>query len=411
MLKTKKLIIFICLAVLLISPLCAQEYEEELILEQEQEEESSFFIDRSTEHIRFIQRLTWEPAEYALRYEVVIERLEAGRYMENERVTVSEPAAEVSLTAGLYRYRIDVYDLLGELSFESEWLEFEIKRAVQPHISSFSPNAFYLDEDNDWILTLRGQNLIPESEIWLIPRTAGTRGSSRVIPRRKTFEGSTARLEFLGASLTLGEYSIYIRNPGGLDYTAAGSFTVTNRKPFDLNFTLGYAPIFPMHGFLFKDYRLEAPFTAGIYPLGALIRANFIPYKLSWGSLGAEASFSYTHLEGKKDYYSASSPFLNVHLSFLYQIHFFNRLFAFNANIGIGLSSLPGFQYKYPIGSPADKVTAHYPSFIGGLSLVYHFKRPFFAHAGVDFIQFLSAGESVPKPGFFRPFVAAGYKW
>ena len=369
--------------------------------DEEVPEQSNFFIDRSGDEPRFIQRLIWEESIYVFRYEVIVEQLEDGEYHEVERLSVEENFAEVSLIAGQYRYRLDIYDLVDEFSFATEWREFEVVRALRPELTGFSPQAFWLDEDDNWVINLYGQNLLPQSVFYLV------QDNIRITPHSHTGEGTSARLEFSGVSLVLGEYSIHVVNPGGLD-DSLGRFTIGNRKPFELNFSLGYAPIIPMYGYLFNDTALDAPFPGSFYPLGAVVKISFVPYKRLWGNLGAEFSGSFAYLEHEREDYTTNAYLMNVHLGFLYQKYFLRRIFSFSASVGIGITSLMDFHYQYPVGPPSENITGHYPSASAELSLTMFFSRPFFVNAGANFIHVLTPEEDRPMPGFVRPFITVG---
>ena len=367
----------------------------------------SFFIDREGDEIRFIQRLIWEEAAYAFRYVVIVERQEHdGSYREVFRGSTRETFIDVSLDAGQYRFRVEVYDLMDEFAFSTAWQDFEVVRVFQPELTGFSPQAFFLDTGEAWELTLYGENLLSDADFYLV------QGGVRIMPERHTSTGDSAHLVFDLRSLIPGQYYIHVINPGGLD-AKIGTFAITFQRPFDLNISLGFAPIIPLYGFLFADFEfnnstIEAPFPAGLYMLGAIARINFIPFKRHWGQLGLELSSSITVLEHERAYHTANAFFINTHLSFLYQRYFWGRNFAFNINLGAGLSTLMNFHYTYPVGPQTEQKTPHYISSIAGVSFKGFFIDPFFISAGADFIHLFSPEGSMP--GFIRSFVAVGVR-
>ena len=365
-------------------------------------EELNYFIDRSEGEPRFIQRLIWEETNYVLRYEVVVQRRENnGSYREVERRRTENNFAEISLFAGRYRYQVRVYDLFDELSLTTDWREFEIIRALQPELSGFSPSAFYLDEDMAWEITLRGRNLIPESEIYLVNK------DRKIRPQSSVSDGNSSRLVFSGISLASGQYDVYVRNPGGLD-TRLGTFTITNKKPFDLLLALGYAPIIPLYGYWFDDSDVDAPFPDSFYPLGAAAKISFLPIKRAWGNLGIEASISMSYMKYEHRYYSPSIFLWNTQFSLLYQKYLFKKKFAFNVNLGGGAAIMQGFQYEYPVGSSYNVPLNIVPSAIFGLSGMVFINKAFFVSAGADFIHVFSA--ETPAPGYIRPFLMGGIR-
>ena len=364
--------------------------------------EQNYYIEKSGEEFRFIQRLFWEESKNASRYELIVERREQnGKYKEAQRISVEQAFAEVSLDAGHYRYKVQVYDLLDALSFTTNWREFNVIQALQPELTSISPQAFFLDEEEAWVITLHGKNLLPESEFCLI------KNKTKITPQSHVSEGTSANLVFSKEALVPGTYVVYAKNPGGLD-AHLESFTIGYKNKFDLNISLGYAPVVPLYGYLFKDFSMEAPFTGIIYPLGAITRISCVPFKQSWGCLGVEFSGSFTFLEHDREFYTAKAFFFNTHLGFLYQRFFLEKTLAINVSLGAGITTLLDFHYEYPIGSPANDKTTLYPSAIAGVSAMLFFVQPFYVNMGMDFIHVFSPGGDRPMPGFFRPFVTAG---
>jgi len=376
-----------------------------LIFAQE-EDDVNYFIDFSERDPRFIQRLIWEESEFVLRYVVIIEKREAnGSFSHIDRISTEETFVEVSLAVGNYRYQVELYDLFDIYASTSAWREFEIIRALQPTLTGFSPSIFYLDEDEVWEITVRGRNLLPESDIYLIE------GNRIIRPIRHTVDGNQSLLVFNGISLATGRYEVYVRNPGGLS-TSLGTFTITNKKPFDINLSLGFAPVTPFYGYLFKDFgELDAPFPGEVYLMGAVFKANFIPFKRVWGSLGVEASAAISYFTHKHDTYSAYAFLLDTHLSFLYQYYFIRKYFAVNISVGAGFSTLLNFWYEYPQGPPYDEIPLHTrPSAIAGLSFSMFAFRPFYINFGADFVHIFSA-ENDPWPGYLRPYIKAGIQF
>ncbi len=83
---------------------------------------------------RYVQQLVWRGDEYTLKYEVVIEQIEGGKYKTYIREFTEKPSFLVSLPLGKYRYRIIPYDYLEQPGEASDWINIEIKPA--PTVSS-----------------------------------------------------------------------------------------------------------------------------------------------------------------------------------------------------------------------------------------------------------------------------------
>ncbi|MCL2233291.1 MAG: hypothetical protein FWB99_09465, partial [Treponema sp.] len=87
----------------------------------------------------FRQRLSWTGDGNVLRYEVIIEREEGGGFREASRTFREEPYIYVSLSPGRYRYRVIPHDFLNRPGTGSAWMYFEIRAALDPQLSGFSP--------------------------------------------------------------------------------------------------------------------------------------------------------------------------------------------------------------------------------------------------------------------------------
>ncbi|MCL2481655.1 MAG: hypothetical protein FWF38_08090, partial [Spirochaetaceae bacterium] len=78
--------------------------------------------------LRFVQRLTWVGDEYAMRYEVIIEKEEKGEYRRFSHEFTETNFIEVSLLPGNYRYQVIPHDFLDQPIPVHEWIRFEVLR-------------------------------------------------------------------------------------------------------------------------------------------------------------------------------------------------------------------------------------------------------------------------------------------
>jgi len=113
----------------------------------------------------FVQRLTWVGDEYAMRYEVIIEKEEDGKYKRVFQEFTTAFFIEVSLSSGKYRFQVIPYDLLNLPVPVTEWMEFEVHRDVtkdQPDNDVPSENPDETESKNEIIV----QN--PEQETTIV---------------------------------------------------------------------------------------------------------------------------------------------------------------------------------------------------------------------------------------------------
>jgi len=88
---------------------------------------------------RLIQRLVWTGGEYALRFEVVVQREVNGRYIAHLREFTELPFIEVSLPPGKYRFQVTSYNILDKPEDVSRWVNITVRPGVQNETFSTTP--------------------------------------------------------------------------------------------------------------------------------------------------------------------------------------------------------------------------------------------------------------------------------
>jgi len=99
-----------------------------------QAQSAGSFIDTENGEPRFFQRLIWTGGEYAMRFEVVVQREVDGTYITHLREFTETASIVVSLPTGDYRYQVTSYDILDRLEEVSQWVNFKIHPFVQPEV-------------------------------------------------------------------------------------------------------------------------------------------------------------------------------------------------------------------------------------------------------------------------------------
>jgi hypothetical protein len=156
--------------------------------------------------------LAWVSDAYALRYEVIIERQEASGFREMHREFTDMSFIEVPLTPGSYRFAVIPYNYLNKPAHASNWMSFEVRQALRPELNAATPAYFYVNESTVHTLNVSGRNLDPDAEIVL------RRPGLSIVPNNKyILRDGNAYLYFNNDQLIVGEYEVYVRNPGGLE--------------------------------------------------------------------------------------------------------------------------------------------------------------------------------------------------
>ncbi|QQO10931.1 hypothetical protein [Breznakiella homolactica] len=388
---------------------------------------SSYYIQETDEGIRFIQRLEWEPVEHILDYEIVIEQRfgNSDRYYSFMDERIEDPYIELSLPPGNYRYKILVYNVLNRIDGESEWVYFNVFLAVQPQVDSYTPRYFYLDEPEERRISIRGNNFVRESEMYLMPalREGETEQSLRergriIIPRDITYTdiGDGAEIFLNEQDLLTYTYNLVIVNPGGLS-TIAGPISVLFQKPMDLNIHAGYSPMFPlygkpMYGWPGSDGGEDdtVVYEGVIYPVSFNIRITFIPFKKVYGYFGVELSpyYVFNKASNEAGTYTASSHNLGVILYAVYQKPLVNRKYILNVRAGGGISSYLNMYFDYGDNLKSPSFDTWFPVAAAGASFQWYFYKRAFVDFGVEFMHYFVT--DMPT-GFIRPSITAGWQF
>jgi len=83
-----------------------------------------------------VMRLSWTKDDYALRYEVLVEREEDGAYRNVHREFTQGFSVEIPLPAGNYRCSVIPYDFLNRPGQRSEWISMEVHVLLKPELSA-----------------------------------------------------------------------------------------------------------------------------------------------------------------------------------------------------------------------------------------------------------------------------------
>jgi hypothetical protein len=358
-----------------------------------------YYIDNSEETPSFIQRLVWEREEYALNYEVIIQRF-SGQYNDYYSKITDDDFIEISLPPGRYQYCVTPFDLFGQRGETSDWERFEVITAYQPEITKISPEYFYMDQFQDRVLEISGNNIFKDSIIYL------RNGIRNLFPdNMNVTNNSSIRLTFYDEELIPGVYQIYIINPGGLDAVYHG-FVVDYFKRFDILFKIDFNPAFPAYG------ELQDMFGLHFYP-GVTLRAELLSSSRDYYKIGLEFAVSYYYLDNLNylgidlfpktqpddPFFNYTEPDITTRLiDFAINISMqrrFNRLRnAITFSFGFGTTSFNtisnDLDYSFSRGQ-----TVHVNLNVTALFLIY---RRFYFEAGVDFTHYFYNDSGLLRP-------------
>ncbi|MDR1374364.1 MAG: hypothetical protein LBJ24_05265 [Treponema sp.] len=378
-------------------------------------EGSSFYIERTEEGERFIQRLFWDEVRYAYRYEVNIEVQGSGDYRQILREFREENFIELSLVPGSYRYRIRAYNILNQPSENSEWVYFRVLPALQPELYSYTQGFSRSSSEGSGDLTeiiLHGMNLQEGADVYLASLETA---ASPVRPLDYLPREEGARLVFTAGSLPPGRYRVYVRNPGGLESSLeitvappsiAGTSVPDNGAPAgtvpgaygerSFHVQAEYAPVVPLYGYLFDHFGKD------FYPLGASLRFGVLPFKKPRGGLGLEAAAHWTTQKTTFEGSGQTAHLGALRLNGIYQRRLYRQLFL-NLRMGGGISFVYGTNEG---GENAGSIFTWMPSASGGVSLRWFIRESFYIETGAEYVHIFSVDD--PSPGYILPVIGAG---
>jgi hypothetical protein len=337
---------------------------------------SGWYIDRRSDGTRFIQRLAWTGGEHALRYEVIIQRLEGEYASDYYRAFTENHFIEVSLHPGNYRFQVITYDVLNRPGDTSEWKFFRVRQAMEPEILEIIP--VYSPKKKDmpagFILYVSGNDIFREAgyairfpcDVTIVPTVLDAGDGSRSV------------LFFEEENLFSLEFELIVRNPGGMEGTAKGVIELDEVKQATLiNFGIAWQPLFSFYG----------EFPDGVfYPLGVKARINAL--------FRAPLNF-YAGPEFALSWARAEEPGETPHM-FYAGVNLVIMKWLYDYKLGFG----------YRLGAAYHIAPEDYRRFFVNMGVSAHWRMAdiFLLEAGIDYSHLF--GER--PAGHFRPFIGAG---
>jgi hypothetical protein len=306
---------------------------------------------------------------------------------------------EVSLPPGDYRYHVRTYNLFDQHEHTSNWASFKVLLALQPAVRSFSPDRFSIEDNFVWELRLEGENFVEGSSVYLEPLNAPGRP---VFPRRyiPNPSGTRARLFFDPQDLRTGEYRVVVKNPGGLSDVSPGEpFLIPKSKWLHVALSLSWAPLAPLHGYLFDLFE-------GFSPIGLSVRSDVVFPKIPWGYLGVEGNLSWNYLFTERNTIEVTGHLGSLELNLFFRTRLSRMVFNVYAGGGLGGVLMLMFDYGAVKSDPINSVM---PLLDAGVSFQWYFTNTLFADLGVKYIYIFSTER--PQIGYLRPSFGIGWRF
>jgi len=298
--------------------------------------------------LRFVQRFSWTADEYAMRYEIVIEKEESGRYRNFLQEFTEANFIEVSLSPGKFRCQVIPHDFFDQPITVTEWVEFEVRP---------------------------GDDQLATGEHELIIVNPGDEKSRKGI--------------ILTAPETTPE-PVIVPEPEPSETVALEKEIITEyMRQFEIFLGAAYVPLLP----IYSENKL---FGGNVSPFGLSVRLSAVTAKRNFLNPGLELTAAWRIFSGEEG--AVHSPEFDFNI--LGQTRFPGGKTALNFRAGMGLSLLPKTQSKSPYGQYSFHLNI-------GASFLWLFKENIFFEGGMDYSQFFTED----KFGFLRPWIGAGYRF
>lgn len=390
------------------------------------EKEGSFYIlNEGTDDQTIVQEFRWEASDDVYMYNFVILKKDdiSGNYFMYDSINTENNYVDCILEAGTYRYKIGLFNFLGIIELETDWIPVEVKKAIRPEVRSVSPNYIYIETGVDTTLTVKGKDFTENASFTLINMDTGLTLPTVVMDKDLARNHFTVKVSGLG--LEPGKYKISARNEGGLTFeyspvtfVFSDAFDICvslgRRVPIPLNFNNGYVELIENYwnwsdstnnynlGYLFSELIDDNEFFEKWSQIAGLTHLTgeftFIPIKSGAGffgfSIGGSAFMGvhdYTHRNPVSGYddYCIEANFYEPHINFVYELTL-GKSIIINAQLGGGVSILP-FNVIYNTGS-YDESLALGLNFDGGLAFQFYIGRTFYIELSYRYVFNLFSG-------------------
>jgi hypothetical protein len=394
-----------------------------------QETGSGSFVTKSGENFQVHQVISFPADPDAIRYEVELEQIENGQAVPLGRITVETNRIEVTLKAGNYRYRITSFNGWNLMNGVSAWQNFTIFPAIQPKAETYQPfyGLYYELADPDGALTLNGRDFSGESEFALVKydedfdwtgiALQGLKGV--VFPEQTAFNDdyTLAVLTFKRQALKPGQYSIFIRNPGGL-WTAFGQVRVGYRKDADWAISFGWMPMIAMFDYenAYKDSwewdystytmnNIQEQRLNAFNPRAWYLRIGWLPAKTRLGNFGLEATiFSLQdNVRADTDGKDLGAQLIAISGGYFGLVYQKELTPHWQGNIRFGIGYGDEYHYKSEELYEEDESPALL-SF--GISIQYFIWKNLYAEGGIDLQRMTLIDHTM-----IRPFLGLGWQF
>ncbi|MCR4713925.1 MAG: hypothetical protein K5751_06035 [Treponemataceae bacterium] len=388
---------------LLSADLSSQNIEEDNF-EKVMEEEGSFYIRTDDENNQtIVQEFKWEGSDDVFMYHFVIEKLnDEGIFEEYDAQDVETNFIDCTLGAGEYRYKIGLYNFLGIIELETDWVNVSVKKAIKPKVKSVSPDYIYVDMGVDSSFTVRGSDLSETASFKVVNIETGLTLPAVVMD--KNLEKGSFTLQVDTNTIEFGDYLLLARNEGGLSFEYK-PITFVRSRVVDFCISVGMGYPLSLYENIIKDYwywyRLgdekfdfkgdNAPkisFIDGVLlqNLASNALITIMPIKTKAGNFGLTVGASpyLTLTYSNKEAGTTINSLLNSFFGYINYQHSLGYKFVFDVHAGGGVT-LMDIEIQYNTGTP-EKLKFGGICIKGGLAVQFYPLHHFYLELSCDYV-------------------------
>ena len=375
-------------------------YIDDTDFEKVMEEEGSFYIRTDDENNQtIVQEFKWEGSEDVFMYHFVIEKMnEEGIFEEYFEKDIETNFIDCTLGAGEYRYKIGLYNFLGIIELETDWVPVTVKKAIRPTIKSISPDYIYFDAGVDSSFSVRGTDIDENATFKIVNIDTGLTLPAVVMD--KNLDRGSFTLQVDTMRLEVGRYTLIARNEGGFSFESKPiDFARSRIVDICISFGVGY-PI-SMNSDLIENYwywplgfdgdnapaiNFSDPENPIVRNLTLNARFTLMPIKTKIGNFGFTLGvLPYLNLvyRNQDEGYSINSMLNSFYLCFNYQ-HMLGYKFVFDVHGGGGIT-LMDVELKYSTGTPVPTKVGGF-CFTGGMTIQFFPRQHLYFELGCDYM-------------------------
>lgn len=381
-------------------------------------EESFYLAEDEDKNPMFVQKLSWKAVTNAKNYKIEIQKLEEAKYKTIFEKELVENSVEISLEHGKYRFQISVQDVFDQEK-SSGWREFEILQALPPKINDISPRTFTLNKKDAFAdetaemffyapgfskedrknlkekkkikmtetLAISGENLLDET--FFILRKIGAneevKGNISGIDENPETGEKIVLMDFDLRDFSVGEYSLYARNPGGLSDTFESIEVEEFKRKIDVDLMMSAGYVLPV---AFYDKSISKYAEKNIFPASANAKIAILPWHKKFGNFGIGLIANYSNFKNDARLYTFAGNHLSVVLNAVFQRYIIDQMLGFDVHAGIGMGMVFGCEFKNKLTEiESPKMTALGLEIGAGFAVQYYPIKHLYLEVGLDFVH------------------------